>query len=45
MEDSLTKLQKKINVKFKKIDYLKKAVTHKSFDPINNYEKFIKTEW
>jgi len=39
MEDSLTKLQKKINVKFKKLDYLKKAVTHKSFDPINNYEK------
>ncbi len=39
MEDNLTKLQKKINVKFKKLDYLKKAVTHKSFDPINNYEK------
>ena len=39
MEDSLTKLQKKINVKFKKLDYLIKAVTHKSFDPINNYEK------
>ena len=39
MEDNLTKLQKKINVKFKKIEYLKKAITHKSFDPINNYEK------
>ena len=39
MDDILTKLQKKINVKFKKIDYLKKAITHKSFDPINNYEK------
>ena len=39
MEDILTKLQKKINVKFKKIEYLKKAITHKSFDPINNYEK------
>jgi len=39
MDENLTKLQKKINVKFKKIDYLKKAITHKSFDPINNYEK------
>ena len=39
MEDNLTKLQKKINVKFKKIEYLKKAITHKSFDPISNYEK------
>ena len=39
MEEYLIKLQKKINVKFKKIDYLKKAITHKSFDPINNYEK------
>ena len=39
MDENLTKLQKKINVKFKKIEYLKKAITHKSFDPINNYEK------
>ena len=39
MEDNLNKLQKKINIKFKKLEYLKKAITHKSFDPINNYEK------
>ena len=39
MENNLTKLQKKINIKFKKLEYLKKAITHKSFDPINNYEK------
>ena len=39
MDDNLIKLQKKINIKFKKLEYLKKAITHKSFDPINNYEK------
>ena len=39
MEEYLIKLQKKINVKFKKVEYLKKAITHKSFDPISNYEK------
>ncbi len=39
MESILIKLQKKIKVKFKNIELLKKAITHKSFDSINNYEK------
>ena len=33
------KLQKKININFKKTDYLIRALTHKSFDSINSYEK------
>ena len=40
MIDNINNLQKKINIKFKNINYLKKAITHKSYDPINNYEKF-----
>ena len=39
MESILFKLQKSIKVKFKNIELLKKAITHKSFDSINNYEK------
>ena len=39
MSDKLHILQKKINIKFKSINYLKKAITHKSYDPLNNYEK------
>jgi len=39
MQENLTKLQKKINVKFKNINILKKAITHKSYDSENNYEK------
>ena len=39
MSDKLHILQKKINIKFKSINYLKKAITHKSYDSINNYEK------
>ena len=39
MENILIKLQKTIKVKFKNIELLKKAITHKSFDSINNYEK------
>ena len=39
MSDKLQTLQKKINIKFKSINYLKKAITHKSYDPLNNYEK------
>tara|TARA_B100000029_G_scaffold324428_1_gene316856 strand:- start:2 stop:664 length:663 start_codon:yes stop_codon:yes gene_type:complete len=39
MESILIKLQKSIKVKFKNIELLKKAITHKSFDSINNYEK------
>jgi len=39
MNDKLNKLQKKINIKFKNLNYLKKSITHKSYDPLNNYEK------
>ena len=39
MTEKLNNLQKKINIKFKNISYLKKSLTHKSFDSINNYEK------
>ncbi len=39
MENILTKFQKKIKVNFKNIDLLKKSLTHKSYDNINNYEK------
>ena len=40
MQDQLAKLQKKINLKFKNINTLKKAITHKSYDSNNNYEQF-----
>ena len=39
MQENLKKLEKKINVKFKNINILKKAITHKSYDSENNYEK------
>ena len=39
MSDNLNILQKKINIKFKDLNYLKKSITHKSFDTTNNYEK------
>ena len=39
MQENLKKLEKKINVKFKNINILKKAITHKSYDHENNYEK------
>ena len=39
MNDKLTALQKKINIKFNNLNILKKSITHKSYDPINNYEK------
>jgi len=39
MSDKLNILQKKINIKFKNLNYLKKSITHKSYDPLNNYEK------
>ena len=39
MEKKLKKLEDKINYNFKKIDILISALTHKSFDSINNYEK------
>jgi len=39
MNDKLNILQKKINIKFKDLNYLKKSITHKSFNVTNNYEK------
>ncbi|MDP7541555.1 MAG: ribonuclease III [Candidatus Pelagibacter bacterium] len=39
MDKSLTHLQAKIKFKFKNIILLRKAITHKSYDQINNYEK------
>ena len=39
MNDKLNNLQKKINIKFKNLNYLKESITHKSYDPLNNYEK------
>ena len=39
MRDKLNNLQKKINIKFKNLNYLKRSITHKSYDPLNNYEK------
>ena len=39
MKDKIYNLQKKINVKFKNLNLLKRSITHKSYDPINNYEK------
>ena len=39
MQENLKKLQKIINVKFKNINILKEAITHKSYDAENNYEK------
>ena len=39
MKDKLANLQKKINIKFKNLNNLKKSLTHKSYDSLNNYEK------
>ena len=39
MSDKINNLQKKINIKFKNLNYLKKSITHKSYDPLSNYEK------
>ena len=39
MNYKLTNLQKKINIKFNNLNILKKSITHKSYDSINNYEK------
>ena len=39
MSDKLNNLQKKISIKFKNLNNLKKSITHKSYDPLNNYEK------
>ena len=37
--DKLSILQKKINIKFKNLNYLRKSITHKSYDSSKNYEK------
>ena len=39
MREKLNNLQKKINIKFKNLNYLKKSITHKSYNSLNNYEK------
>ena len=39
MTNTIKELQKKIKIKFKTVSNLKKAITHKSYDSINNYEK------
>jgi ribonuclease III len=39
MKIDLTKLEKKINLRFKNKDLLKKCLTHKSYNSIDNYEK------
>ena len=39
MKKKLFKLQKKLNLSFKNVDLLERALTHKSYDSINNYEK------
>ena len=39
MSEKFNSLQKKINIKFKNLNYLKKSVTHKSYNSFNNYEK------
>ena len=39
MQEKFINLQKKINIKFKDLNNLKKAITHKSYDSSNNYEK------
>ena len=39
MHDKLQKLQLKLNIKFKNVELLKEAITHKSYDKSLNYEK------
>ena len=39
MKIDLTKLEKKINLRFKNKDLIKKGLTHKSYNSINNNEK------
>jgi len=39
MSEKLIFLQKKINIKFKNLSTLKKSITHKSYNQINNNEK------
>ena len=39
MKISYLKLQNLIKLKFKNLNLLKKSLTHKSYDAVNNYEK------
>ena len=39
MREKLNNLQKKINIKFKNLNYLNKSITHKSYNSLENYEK------
>ena len=39
MKEKINNLQKKINIKFKNLNFIKNSITHKSYDPLNNYEK------
>ena len=39
MKNNLAKLQENLKIKFKDINLLKTAITHKSYDSIKNYEK------
>tara|TARA_B100000965_G_scaffold276687_1_gene234518 strand:+ start:76 stop:735 length:660 start_codon:yes stop_codon:yes gene_type:complete len=39
MKNNLEKLEKKLKIKFKDSSLLLKSMTHKSYDPINSYEK------
>ncbi len=39
MKNNLAKLQENLKIKFKNINLLKTAITHKSYDSIKNYEK------
>jgi len=39
MNNNIKKLQKVLKVNFKNVTYIKNAITHKSYNLINNYEK------
>ena len=39
MKINYSKLQNSIKIKFKNLTLLKKSLTHKSYDSVNNYEK------
>ena len=39
MIENIKKLQKVLKVDFKNINYIKYAITHKSYDSTYNYEK------
>ena len=39
MTSSVNNLEKKLNIKFTNTKLLVRSLTHKSYDPSNNYEK------